>query len=314
MFYLFHGDDEFSRSKMLAELKRKMGDPAMAELNTSVFDGRKATLGEIKHACDAAPFFAERRLVIVEGLLARLEGEELEGLLSYLRQLPETTRLVFVEEKLIPKDNPVRRLAEEQGVVKEFKRPRRDELSHWIEGQVREKGGKIERAAVEALAAFVGDDLRLLDHEIDKLLAYVNWSRPINVDDVHLLVSYVRAASVFKMVDALGQRDRRRATKLLHRLLDEGEHPLALLGMIVRQFRIILQVKELNERGLSTGEISAKLRLPSFIVEKGLRQARNFSMGQLEAIYGKLLEADVAIKTGQMDAALALDMLVMGGI
>ncbi len=314
MFYLFHGDDEFTRSETLAELKRKMGDPAMAELNISVLDGRKATLGEIKHACDAAPFFAQRRLVIVEGLLAGLKGEELEELLEYLRQLPQTTRLVLVEEESVPKDNPVRRLAEEQGFVKEFKKPRGGELSRWIEERVRKKGGKIERAAVEELAAFVGDDLRLLDREIDKLLAYVNWSRPIGVEDVRLLVSYVRAASVFKMVDALGQRDKRRAAKLLHRLLDEGEHPLALLGMIVRQFRIILQVKELSERGLSTGEIAAKLGLPGFIVEKGLRQARNFSMERLEAIYGRLLEADVAIKTGRMDAALALDMLVMGGI
>jgi DNA polymerase-3 subunit delta len=95
-------------------------------------------------------------------------------------------------------------------------------------------------------------------------------------------------------------------------LLDAGEHPLALLGMIVRQFRILIQVKELTERGLSQQEMATRLRLHHFVVKKTMRQAMNFSMDQLEAIYGRLLETDVAIKTGQMDEMLALDMLVVG--
>lgn len=326
MFYLFHGEDEFSHSETLAEFKEKMGDPGLAELNTTVFDGSKVTLGELQHACGSVPFMADRRLVIVEGLLARLEskGEEralaawqkeyLEGLTQYLRRLPETTRLVFVENKSISQSNPVHRLAlaEKRGHVREFKPPQGRELNRWIEERVRKKGGQINPTATETLTTFVGNDLRLLDQEIEKLIAYVDEARPISEDDVRLLVSYVREASVFEMVDALGQRDGQQAAKLLHQLLDEGEHPLALLGMIVRQFRIIIQVKDLSERGLSQQDIAARLRLHHFVVKKAVRQAMNFSMEQLEAIYGKLLETDVAIKTGQMDEVLALDMLVVG--
>ena len=325
MFYLFHGQDEFSRSETLAALKEKMGEPGLAELNITVFDGSKVTLSELQHACDSVPFMAERRLVIVEGLLTHLEpkgkGEKrsawqkeyLEELTRYLQHLPETTRLVFVEDKTIGEDNPVYRLAlaEECGHVREFQSPQGEQLNRWIEERVRRKGGQIEVEAIEELAAFVGNDLRLLDQEIDKLLAYVNWARPISEDDVRLLVSYVQEANVFEMVDALGQRDTQRAAQLLHQLLDAGEHPLALLGMIVRQFRILIQVKELTERGLSQQKIASRLRLHPFVVRKARRQAMNFSMQQLEAIYQKLLETDVAIKTGQMDEVLALDMLVM---
>jgi len=110
----------------------------------------------------------------------------------------------------------------------------------------------------------------------------------------------------------LGRRDGQRAARLLHQLLDEGEHPLALLGMIVRQFRILIQVKELSERGLSQQDMAARLKLHPFVVKKAVRQAMNFSTEQLETIYRRLLETDVAIKTGQMDAVLALDMLVVG--
>jgi len=326
MFYLFHGEGEFSRSETLADFKKKMGDPGLVELNTTVFDGRKVTLGELKHACDSVPFMAERRLVIVEGLLTHLaskgkkrtlpawQKEYLEKLTQYLKHLPETTRLVFVEGKSIGKSNPVHRLAlaDKRGHVKEFKPPQRRELNRWIEKRVKKKGGQISAAATETLAAFVGNDLRLLDQEIEKLVVYVNQERPISEDDVRLLVSYVQEANIFEMVDALGRRDGQRAARLLHQLLDAGEHPLALLGMIVRQFRIMIQVKELSGRGLRQQDMAARLKLHPFVVKKTTRQAMNFSMGQLETIYRRLLETDVAIKTGKMDAVLALDMLVVG--
>ena len=326
MFYLFHGEDEFSRSETLADFKKKMGDPGLVELNTTVFDGSRVTLDELQHACGSVPFMAERRLVIVEGLLTRLaskgkgealsawQKEYLEGLTQYLKHLPETTRLVFVEDRPINKSNPVHRLAlaDERGHVREFEPPQKKKLNRWIEKRVKKKGGKISAAAVETLAAFVGSDLRLLDREIEKLSIYVNGAHPINEDDVRLLVSYVQEANVFEMVDALGQRDGQRAARLLHQLLDDGEHPLALLGMIVRQFRIMIQVKELSERGLSQKDIVARLKLHPFVVKKTMRQAGNFSMEQLETIYRKLLETDVSIKTGKVDGVLALDMLVVG--
>jgi len=326
MFYLFHGEDEFSRSETLADLKKKMGDPGLVELNTTVFNGRKVTLEELKHACDSIPFMADRRLVIVEGLLTHLtskgkkgalaawQEEYLEKLTQYLKHLPETTRLVFVEDKSISKSNPVHRLAlsDERGHVKEFEPPKTQKLDGWIRQRVKQKGGQISAAAVETLAAFVGNDLRLLDQEIEKLVIYAGGARPISEDDVRLLVSYVQEANIFEMVDALGQRDGRRAAQLLHRLLDAGEPPLALLGMIVRQFRIMIQVKELTGQRLSQQDMAARLKLHPFVVKKTTRQAMNFSMEQLEAIYGRLLETDVAIKTGQMDEVLALDMLVVG--
>jgi len=113
------------------------------------------------------------------------------------------------------------------------------------------------------------------------------------------------------MVDALGRRDGRTAMRLLHQLLN-SQKPLSLLGMIVRQFRILVQVKELSERGLGQREIADKLKLHSFVVGKGLHQARNFSMAQLETVYDQLVETDVAIKTGRLDPVLALDLLVAG--
>ncbi len=78
--------------------------------------------------------------------------------------------------------------------------------------------------------------------------------------------------------------------------------------MITRQFRILLSIKDLEQRQTPPHVIQSELKLPPFAVDKGRAQARNFSLAQLERIYQRLVEIDVASKTGQMDPALALDL------
>ncbi|MEA3346116.1 MAG: DNA polymerase III subunit delta [Chloroflexota bacterium] len=323
MFYILHGDDEFSRSEALAGLRERMGDPAMAELNTTHFDGREVSLAELQHACDTIPFFSDRRLVIVDGLLTHLqkrasteEGKKaLQGLVEYLPRMPHTTRLIFAEPRKIEARHPLRRLIardEALGFEREFRLPQGRELTRWVSQRVREQGGNITSEATDQLVAFVEDDLRLLAQEIEKLLVYVDRSRPITKEDVQLLVSDVRKANIFNMVDALGQRDGETASQLLHRLLEGGDHPLALLGMMTRQIRILIQVKELHQEGLRRRDIAKKLGLHPFVVRKGLAQERNFTMEQLESIHRRLLDTDVAIKRGQVESVLGLDMLIAG--
>lgn len=114
------------------------------------------------------------------------------------------------------------------------------------------------------------------------------------------------------MVDALGQRKTRQATIVLHRLFDLGEHPLGLMAMIVRQFRLLIEVKELVDAGKRPGDIARDLRQAPFVVDKLTRQARPFTMPQLERIYHQLLDLDVAIKSGETDAEIGLDAFVAG--
>jgi len=327
-FYVFHGADEFTRAETLADFKRRLGPPDTVDLNTTRLDGKTLTLAEIHHACDAIPFLAEKRLVIVTGLLTRLtsrKGQEtsavqkeyLSALADYLPRLPETTRLVFVEEKPLPARHSILQLAqrEEMGYVKRFDPPNAKALPRWIGKRVRKYGGEIEPQAAHQLAAVVGTDLRLLDQEIVKLVTYVQsptTAQPITRADVDAVVPYAQAAVVFDLVDALGQRDGRTAAQTLHRLLDAGEHPLGLLAMIVRQFRLLIQVKELKAQGATPRDIARQLGIHPFPAGKLYAQATHFTAAQLETVYRHLLDTDVAIKSGKIEAEVALDLLVAG--
>ena len=328
MFYLLYGADEFSRQEALAQMKHKLGDPTTASLNTTILDGRSLTLADLQAACDTVPFLADKRLVIVEGLAARWErrqpGEGVEpkplaksdreleeALQGYLGQLPASTRLVFVDDE-VSASNPLLRLAKaHSGYVKEFPPRRGRELHAWIAERVKQKGGRITNEAVAALAVFVGENLRLLDQEIEKLLTYTGPGRDLQKADVEALVPYAREARIFDLVDAIGQRQRETALRLLHQMLDDGTAPAYLMVMFARQFRLLLQGRELLDGGAGKEAIVAALKLHPFVADKVLLQARNFTLEHLERIYRRLLDADVAMKTGRAEETVALDLLVV---
>jgi DNA polymerase-3 subunit delta len=325
MFYLFHGDDEYRRSLELTKMKSKLGDQSAIDLNTTELSGSDLTLDQLVFACDSLPFLADKRLVIVHGLAARLQRRKeateeesengdvfVERLEEYLQSLPETARLVFVENREIKKSNPIRKMVSdcEHGYEREFKPLKRYQLNKWISQRAEEEGGTIDRGAVELLATYVGNDLRLLDQEIGKLLTYAGQGRAISRDDVERLVSYVREASIFDLVDGVGTRNTKLAMELTEKLIEDGAHPLYILHMITRQIRILLQTKELQNRGTQEDDIRALLGVHPYTVKKALAQAPNFTAGQLEEILHRLLDVDVAIKTGQMDKLLALELFL----
>jgi DNA polymerase-3 subunit delta len=331
MFYILHGDNEFEISERLADFKQKVGDESLRDLNITVLDGRKTTLSEMQHAADAIPFLADKRLVIVDGLLTRLASRKakgsdeaassgsakdfLDGLIDYVPTLPDTTRLVFVEFQSLSAKHQLIKLAERQKgrTVIECKQPAVGELPHWIIDRTKKRGGSIEPGAAQRLAALIGGDLRRLDSEINKLITYVNAERAITAKDVDLLVSDASTSSVFDLVDALGKRDGKRAAHELHHLLDQGENPLGLLAMIVRQYRLLILVKELQTQQMSPDAMAKELKQHPFVIRKLNEQARNYrDITQLETIYRRLLDIETEIKTGQTSDVLALDLLVAG--
>lgn len=322
MFYVFDGDDAFTIREELAALVSKMGDPATSEFNTTYLDGRTVTPAEIRHHCSTFPFLADRRLVIVTGLLERLgqknrssaDSRFLADLIDYLPNLPPTTRLILVESTTLSKRHRVLTLASksETGHAKTFETPKGAELARWVRDRVKQAGGTIDPRATDALCAFVGGDLYQLHNEIAKLVAYTDGQRPITTKDIQLLTPHARQANIFDMVDALGRRDGKTASHLYHQLLDTGEHPLALLGMITRQFRLMIQVQELAPQLGSPQAIARQLKQNPYPIQKILAQSKNYTPEQLVAVYQKLLDTDIEIKTGVMEPTLALDTLIAG--
>ncbi len=319
-FYVLHGSDEFSLRQQVRSLRAAMGDPATAEMNTSVLDGKNTSAAQVLSAARAMPFLSDKRLVIVEGMLSWLARKgagktgkaELEELAAGLDDLPPHARIVFVETDTLSDKHPIVVAAKTLpgGFHKLFGPP--PNLAAWIRGHAREVYGvDVEPQAAAALAAIIDNDLRAADNEIAKLATYVNGERPITVEDLKLLTTYAAEPDVFEMVDAIGRRDGQTAIRLMHRLLAQDD-PLRLFGMIVRQFRLLILAREHLNAGGAPGSLGQAIGVHPFVAKKLSEQVRAFSMEQLDAIYHHLLDTDLGIKTGKVDGALALDLLIAG--
>ncbi len=311
MFYIFHGDDTHSQKETLVKLQAKLGDAGMLDLNTTRFE-KRMSLGELQNACSAMPFLAKVRLIIVSDLFANKPSKEfVKGLATYLPTMPETTRLVFLESKPLRRNHALIKLANEDknGYVKLFEKPKGATLDRWIRQQVAERNGGITPRGIHMLATNVGSDLAVMDNEIEKLLLYKG-DEEIGVDDVALLSPYAAEASIFDLVDALGNRNSKQAALLLQKKFAEGTDPFFLFSMFIRQFRLLIQVKELADAGERPPAISKSLKLHSFVVGKLYQQSHGFSLAQLDQIYHHLLDIDIGVKTGQNEMITALNLLV----
>ncbi len=314
MFHLFHGPDGYSQRETLAGLLAKEGDADMLSLNTTRLDAR-VTFSELQGACDAMPFLARVRVVLVENLFTSIPDKAfMDKLEAYLPRLPGTTRLIFLESQALSDSHRIIRLAKEEriGYVRKFELPQGNELERWVRDHVAERGGRITPQAVNMLAVNVGGDLPAMTNEIEKLVLYKGEEGTIEAADVELLSPYAAESNIFELVDALGNRQAARAAELFHKKINEGVDPFYLFSMFIRQFRLLLQTKSLLEAGERPAGIAEQLKQRPFVADKLVRQARNYTLPQLEQIYGRLLDIDVDAKTGKADLLTALYLLVAG--
>lgn len=312
MLHILHGDNALQQEEALADIVTQAGiPPDLRDLNTVTLTP-PLTAGDLRRACSVIPFLGGARLVIARDVLGRDRGQLADEIAAYLPDLPPTTELIFVEAQKLGARHAVLKYAQKAGArVQECTLPPAKALAGWIQQRTQQHGGRIDPPAAALLAQNLGANLRLLDQEIQKLLLYVGEIKTITVADVQVMVPYVQSADViFNLVDALGQRNARSAAGFLHRLLEVGEHPLGIFGMIVRQFRLLLQVRWLSDRRQSEPDIAARLKLHPFVAQKVRAQTAHFSPAQLRQAYRLLLASDLAIKGGELQPETALDLLI----
>jgi DNA polymerase-3 subunit delta len=310
MIYLLYGPDEYARSEALAALRAQT--PAdLADLNLSVLDGRKLKIDALVAACEAYPFLADRRLVIVHDLLKHQKaGKERDELRAYLERVPPTCDLVFVENEEFDKRSAVFTYLKKAGAAQEFLPKTGADLLRWLAERAELLGVTIDSSAAQRLVGYAGGDGRMLVNELGKLASYAGRGGRITAEAVELLVQDGQEQSLFAFIDELSARRRGAALQSLRRLLADGQAATYILFMVARQVRILLGVKELSAQRLRPDDIAAQLGQRPFVVRKALEQVRGFSDAELAQLHDRVLALDHASKTGRVEAETGLELLV----
>lgn len=321
--YLFHGNDETAMQDAVSGLQSKLGDTSTAEMNTAHFEGPSISFDALRNAAQAAPFLAKRRLVTVKNANKVFSTEaSKDRFLDFLDQVPASTGLVLLEIHDQTKDELRKwerhwlpKWAAKAGghaYVREFFLPKGAQMAAWIRDKTRELGGELQPQAAAYLAQLVGTDKEAALQEIEKLLAYAAYRRPVEAADVALIsLPSGEQGDFFALVDSLVGGNSARAMEMLEALLLERDH-IMLFFSLVGHFRLLIQARELVETGRGNVDISKELNIHPYRAEKLAAQARRFKMETLEAIYQRLLDLDEQIKTGKIESDLAMETLVAG--
>lgn len=344
--YILRGDDREKIESLIRQFYDQLGSADLAEMNITRLEGKSADLNDLQAAALALPFLTDRRLVIVEDALAGYardgkpeNGDETpkqgEGvgkrgkLLALLDSLPQSTALVLVipDQKknrqragvwesywirLNPKHWLMQWVASagNRATLIDCGLPTDREMANWIEGKAQALGGSFTSKARLILADYVGNDTQRAVQEIIKLLTYVNYQRQVNERDVENLCVSEKQASVFEMVDAIGHRDGQKASKLFHLLLEDMDFTVELFPLVIRQFRLLIQAREILDTGGTRQDLYGIPGLLPFLVPKVYAQAQNFNLPTLEKIHHHLLQIDLGEKTGSMPGEVAMDVLI----
>lgn len=269
--------------------------------------GKDYSIPQLIDFAETMPFFAERRVIVMEGTgVLKSGGEELA---NYFTQPCETTTWILVESDC-DKRSKLFKAADKAGLCVEFGVQDEATLKKWILGMLKKEGKQITGQTLECFLEKTGTDMNIIRLELEKLLCYTLDKPVIERDDVEAVCITRITSHIFDMVDAIGVRDQTKALALYNELQALREPPIRILFLIGRHMNILLQIKDLKKRGADNKTMAGKIGVPPFAVNKYLKQAGMYKTSQLKHALERCIQADEAIKTGTLQDKMSVELLI----
>jgi DNA polymerase-3 subunit delta len=312
MILLISGEEVFLSQKKLSQIKEKFLSENQEMEEILEFDEKNFNVSEFSQKALTIPFFEEKKVILIKNISKiKLSDRDAEKLLLDIEKIPESTIVIFLEEdKLDEKNNILKALKDTAKKTWDFKKMDNRGLLLWAKKEIETRGSQIEDAALTKLISAVENDVWQLYGEIEKLTLY-KLKKKIGEKDIDNLVQANINANIFKLIDKIGEKDKKNSLAELTKLLKKGEDPVYLLGMLVYQLRNMLIVKEMASKGMSKSEIVRETKKHPFVIEKALRQVRNFSSEELEKIFNKLFDSEIKIKRGKTKPDIELSIFIV---
>lgn len=308
--YLLYGPETLLKERFLRDVLSRLLPPGLEALNLEVLHGDATDADDVAARCRTLPVLAAYRLVLIRGA-ERLASAAWSALAAAFASPPDTACLLLLlatdRDRL---EGPPKRFAEAvPGIVAlPFAPLKEAQARAWSREEARRLGKHLTPEAADLLVGLLGPEAQRLAAEIEKLSLFVGAEERIEAGTVEALVGEERVRRIFELADAVAARDLEAALSLCRRLLALGESPLALLGILARQFRLLLRAQEALRKGKRGAELARELGLLSFLGPRIEAQARTLSPSWLQAGLRRLARLDAELKGGRRDGALSLDL------
>ena len=305
--YLVYGDEAYLRNQNRDKLRVALlggGD----KMNLQHYEGSGLNPAEIIDMAETLPFFAERRVIVIEDSGFFKNG--CPELADYLKSPAETTVFLFVESS-VDKRKDMYKAVSKLGLDINCETPDEQMLYKWIAGKMKSEGKTISSRAIAYFINRVGTDMSNMVHEMDKLISYCLDRSEVTEKDIDAVCANWLTSRIFEMTDAIVMKNQTKAMNIYYELLALKTAPEQILALIMRQFNQLLQAKEMAELGVPKASVASKLGVHPFVADKLMGWARSYSMKDLKDSLELCLSSDEAVKTGRLDRIISVEMIIV---
>lgn len=327
-FYLFSGPERYLQEKTLQEILFALRQKGKA-FALEKLEGDRLSLPDLLLEVGQATIFSGGRLLWIQEppyfsakkisaqagkkkkttAKRKQPGGEKE-LLAYLQEEEVSDLVLVFTVSGVDRRKKLVKAIEARGRLVEFPVPRGIALQKWVKDELSLEQKQIEEAALHELLERAGENLQILQGELEKIATYLGEEKTVTSPLVAQLVPESSEGNIFRLVEAVGRQDVEEALFHLHKLFRQNEPPLVILAMIARQYRLLYQYLILHA-GKTPREVAAAIKLPPFILKKLAGQAKNYTPVLLARIITYIKEIDLGIKTGRYEAREALERLIL---
>ncbi len=309
--YLFYGEEDFLIDECVQAIIEKTLDPGMKGFNLDVVYGSKAEAKDVIAHAASFPMMSERRVVVVkefEKLVGSETGKEI--ITNYINKPLESTCFVLVSLEPDFRKKPFTDLKKKAELV-ECKPLWDNEVPSWIANRIHKLGKDANPEACRLLHAYVGNSLRSLQNEIEKLFIFVGEKKQIIPEDVTTIVGATKGYTIFELQNAIGRKDAKEAVKILEKMLEGGQSPQMIIVMLTRFFNQLWKLTDVKSKRMGDADIAKEIGVSPYFLKQYLEFSSRFTLDQIERNFKALLDADTVMKTTSRDSHLVLDLLII---
>ena len=305
--YLLYGEEAYLKQQYKHKLVQAL-NPEDDTMNFNHYEGRNIDVKELIDLCETMPFFADRRVVLLED--TGFFKNKCDELADYMKELPDYLCLIFVENE-VDKRNRMYKAVKAAGRIGEFVQQDEKTLMRWAAGLLKKEGKMITQRDMELLLTMTGVDMGNLRMELEKIISYTGDRDVVTGEDIQQVCTTQTQNKIFDMVRAVTEKNQKRALDLYYDLLTLKEPPMRIMFLISRQFQILFHIRDMAAKGLDQQTMAKKAGIPPFAVRKNVSQAKGFTMEQLKQALCDGAELEEAVKTGRMDDQMAVELFLM---
>jgi DNA polymerase-3 subunit delta len=317
--YVCYGAESYLIQELIQKLTNQYLDPEDISFAVSKFDLAETPIDTIIEEAETMPFMGPRRLVIATNALfltgakesAKVEHKT-EHLLEYLKAPVDFSIIVLTvqADKLDERKKLVKSLKEADCLVA-CTSLTADDLNHWLKGEAEKAGIAFAPGVIEQFIMYTGTNLQALTSELHKCALFVGRGGLITAEILDQLVTRSIEQNIFILIEQIVQLQLDKAFTMLAELLRRKEEPIKIMALIARQFRILYQVKDLQQQGYSQQQMASQLGLHPYAVKIAAGQSNRFEAQQLTGILNQIADLDYQMKSGKIDKTLGLELFLL---